>query len=176
MWQIPEVLEAGERVVDALVAERFRGFEPRHAVFFDLDNMYPYNKALGHEQGDLLIGAFWEILVAEAAGHGYLMRFGGDEFMWITDLEADDVRAAAGRIRVALLALPDNPDERNVGVSCAYGAIPQGQGRTALEGFFFSLGECAQDTAKSLGKDRLLELTGVGPDGRPRYQVWEWPT
>ncbi|HAX73994.1 MAG TPA: hypothetical protein DCY20_10765 [Firmicutes bacterium] len=50
-------------------------------IMFDLNRLKYVNDTFGHEQGDLLISEFANILKRNMSGRDFLGRYGGDEFM-----------------------------------------------------------------------------------------------
>ena len=56
-------------------------------LFIDLDNFKPVNDALGHESGDLLLQQLTHRITSNLSKEQYLIRFGGDEFLVLTQFE-----------------------------------------------------------------------------------------
>ena len=50
-------------------------------LYADLDNFKPYNDAYGHDVGDLVLIEFGKLLKKVCGADGYVVRYGGDEFI-----------------------------------------------------------------------------------------------
>lgn len=72
------------------------GPEHRLALFFvDLDGFKDINDTLGHHLGDLLLAEIGRRLHALVGPNGLAARFGGDEFVMLIPVSADDGEIAA---------------------------------------------------------------------------------
>jgi diguanylate cyclase (GGDEF)-like protein len=64
------------------------------AIMFDMNNLKIINDFLGHSEGDKIIANFASILYNEVKDHGFIGRYGGDEFLAVfknknqTDIES----------------------------------------------------------------------------------------
>lgn len=63
-------------------------------MYIDLDHFKYYNDTFGHHVGDALLKEFADIFKKACDGDGYVVRFGGDEFLILLD-SADDKRIEA---------------------------------------------------------------------------------
>ena len=54
-------------------------------MYMDLDHFKYYNDTFGHHVGDELLKKFADIFVAACGNNGYVIRFGGDEFIILLD-------------------------------------------------------------------------------------------
>ena len=94
-------------------------------MFLDLDGFKLVNDSLGHEQGDKLLVAFAERIVALVQPGDTLARLGGDEFPLLLDNLADDqALAIPERIRQALAA-PVHLNGLEISVSVSIGIVLQ---------------------------------------------------
>ena len=68
-------------------------------LYADLDNFKPYNDSYGHDVGDLVLIEFGELLKKVCGPDGYVVRYGGDEFIVvIPSTDRDVVEGAAKKI------------------------------------------------------------------------------
>ncbi len=58
-------------------------------AMFDLNDLKKINDDYGHDKGDALIEAFAQLLCSLLTNHGFLARFGGDEFILIQEKSSD---------------------------------------------------------------------------------------
>jgi diguanylate cyclase (GGDEF)-like protein len=56
-------------------------------LYVDLDNFKYYNDHFGHDVGDLILVSFANIIKNICEGDGFAVRYGGDEFLMILNLE-----------------------------------------------------------------------------------------
>ncbi|PWI56921.1 hypothetical protein BM613_11400 [Sulfoacidibacillus thermotolerans] len=81
-------------------------------LMIDLDEFKLYNDTHGHDQGDLRLVAFTQILRYATPGHQLIFRYGGDEFVILlpnaTNIEAHTI---ASKIRQSALKLGDHRGE-----------------------------------------------------------------
>lgn len=67
----------------------------RVALFFlDLDNFKPVNDSLGHAAGDQVLRKLSQRLQMISGTEDMLCRFGGDEFLWIKQIDYNDIETA----------------------------------------------------------------------------------
>jgi diguanylate cyclase (GGDEF)-like protein len=98
------------RYLDATIA-RLDAARLRHApddraraavVIFDLDHFGAFNKQHGHQTGDLILGAFADIIRKRFRGSDVVARYGGEEFLAVLDgATVEQARAVAEEIRTA---------------------------------------------------------------------------
>ena len=67
-----------------------------HVLFLDIDNMKGINDRYGHEQGDLAIRTVSEVMNGSCRRDDFKMRYGGDEFVIITEAGKADLK---GRLK-----------------------------------------------------------------------------
>lgn len=74
-------------------------------MFLDLDNFKPYNDTYGHEVGDIVLRGMAKIFSAAVKDKGFVVRYGGDEFIIITYIhDRDELEAIAKDIYVRIQA------------------------------------------------------------------------
>ncbi len=56
---------------------------PATVLYIDLDNFKPCNDTFGHAVGDVVLKAFSRLFERVAGDKGYIVRYGGDEFLMI---------------------------------------------------------------------------------------------
>lgn len=80
-------------------------------IFFDLDYFKQVNDNFGHNTGDKFLISFSEALKKNFSGSGIISRFGGDEFVVMTDMTSiDEVTAKICRTNEDLSSF-ELPDE-----------------------------------------------------------------
>jgi diguanylate cyclase (GGDEF)-like protein len=73
------------------------------ALMFDLDGFKPINDNYGHDAGDQVIIQVAEILQRESRQEDIVIRWGGDEYMVVAEVEnLEQAKALVERIRVAI--------------------------------------------------------------------------
>lgn len=90
--------EGFQRRLNAEMARAMRYGSPLNLVMLDLDNFKQVNDRLGHAAGDSALIAVAEALRGHLRASDHAFRWGGDEFvLLLTDVQADEARAAAER-------------------------------------------------------------------------------
>ncbi|MGI8658366.1 MAG: diguanylate cyclase [Candidatus Limnocylindria bacterium] len=93
--------EALDRMLATHQRDRLSSPRPLSAIVFDLDHFGQFNKAHGHQVGDLVLKAFADVLLSRFRASDLVARLGGEEFIVVlpgSDREravqiADEVRA-----------------------------------------------------------------------------------
>jgi diguanylate cyclase (GGDEF)-like protein len=68
-------------------------------LYSDLDNFKPYNDEFGHDIGDLVLTEYAKLLKEVCEPDGYVVRYGGDEFLVIIpSVDREVVEGAAKKI------------------------------------------------------------------------------
>ncbi len=138
-------------------------------IFFDIDYFKQVNDRFGHDAGDRLLVAFCDILKTNFSENGIISRFGGDEFVVLTNADTIDL-VNAGLIKATddVHALNIDNKEHDSGdfmISFSAGAARFPQDADNLS----ALKKCA-DTAlyetKEKGRNGYLWFTDVftGPE------------
>ena len=71
-------------------------------VIFDLDHFGAFNKQHGHQTGDLILGAFADIIRKRFRGGDVVARYGGEEFLAVLDgATLDQAHSIAEEIRTS---------------------------------------------------------------------------
>lgn len=166
-WQSAPILQKGERVSELLSGRSLGAIHVHWLVFFDLDNLYRFNELHGHSSGDALINAFWKLLLSIDRSSNYVTRYGGDEFVWLSSFSDQQLKITIRSVRDELLRLPENIGTV-VGLSCAFAEVRDTLSPDAGQELFAKVSQCAQETAKTLGKDKIMRV-GVG---EPEMQDW----
>lgn len=91
-------------------------------LFLDLDNFKPVNDSLGHSAGDILLQQLAQRLTAVLTEQQQVIRFGGDEFLFLLPCDAnrEPVSILAARV-IDAATLPFNIMQTNVVVSGSIG-------------------------------------------------------
>ena len=127
--------------------------QPSLAVLFvDLDDFKLVNDSLGHSVGDAVVAAVAARLEANVRAADTVARFGGDEFVVISE-DADETvaRDLAERLRVAL-AEPMEIRGRTISVTASIGFVVTSDGACSLDALM-SDADMAMYEAKRAGKD-----------------------
>ncbi len=96
------------RGLDALLAsadgKRFKAASTA-VILTDVDHFKAINDCFGHTFGDLVIERFGALLRSHATAQGYVVRLGGEEFVFLLpDTSLDDAVAAADKMRRSFAA------------------------------------------------------------------------
>lgn len=68
-------------------------------IYLDLDHFKYYNDNFGHQVGDAILKRFAEIFDKACGNDGFVVRFGGDEFvMLLKTVDRDDINRIVGKI------------------------------------------------------------------------------
>jgi diguanylate cyclase (GGDEF)-like protein/PAS domain S-box-containing protein len=96
-----------ERVQEAITAAR-RNRRAGAVLFCDLDDFKPVNDTLGHAFGDQVLAIIAKRLESQVRAGDTTARFGGDEFVIVTDdLSDDEMDDLVDRLRTAVAAPVD---------------------------------------------------------------------
>ena len=145
-------------------------------VFFmiDIDDFKPVNDQHGHAVGDEVLVAFAARLSSLSRGHDVVVRWGGEEFLWmLRELHMHDAPAVAERIRRVIadhpFVLPSGP---SLSITCSIGFAPWPfSPRHAVVGDWeqsVALADRALYAAKAAGKNAWVGLApgpALGPMG-----------
>lgn len=102
-------------------------------IMGDIDHFKRFNNAYGHECGDLVLKSVADILNNGLIGHGYAIRWGGEEF--IIMIENMDIRAAVSfleRLKRLIVSNEVKYGEDNLKVTMTFG-ITSGDNRELNE-------------------------------------------
>ncbi|MCU0869216.1 MAG: diguanylate cyclase [Burkholderiales bacterium] len=155
-----------DRLARALVAAR-RARAQAAVLFLDLDGFKAVNDRLGHDAGDLLLGAVAERLTASRRGTDTVARIAGDEFVVVlADVRdtADVERVGAGIIDAIAQPFPIGSDAVGIGTSIGWVLYPD-DGRDAAE--LMRRADAALYAAKRAGKGRLRRWSADIADASP---------
>ncbi len=131
-------------------------------IFFDLDRFKQVNDTLGHDMGDKLLISFSGILKDHFSGHGIVSRFGGDEFVVLTnDISCDRIPAVMESVKadVHSIKLGDKKTPGNdlkIGFSAGIACYPKDSADIA------GLMKCADSAlykVKKSGRDSYRRYT-----------------
>jgi len=148
---LPNRLALMDRLAQALVSlDRTHG---RVALFFlDLDNFKTINDSLGHEAGDRVLVEVGRRLSRICRRSDTVARFGGDEFVLLCALRADDdVRLIASRA-VRAVGKRFSSDGDDLSVTASVGVIVT-EDPSADPGTLLQQADIAMYEAKNAGRD-----------------------
>ncbi|GAB2502074.1 diguanylate cyclase [Arenimonas alkanexedens] len=152
------------------------GDERGGIVFFmiDIDNFKHVNDSHGHSVGDEVLVAFAARLSSLSRGHDVVVRWGGEEFLWmLRELHMHDAPAVAERIRRVIVDQPFVlPSGLSLSITCSIGFAPWPfSARHAVVGDWeqsVALADRALYAAKAAGKNAWVGLApgpALGPVG-----------
>jgi diguanylate cyclase (GGDEF)-like protein len=127
------------------------------AVLFDLDHFGDFNKAHGHQVGDLVLRSFASILRARFRVSDLVARLGGEEFIVILDgAAAADAERLAEEVREALAGQQlANEDGDRLVVTVSAGCTQLDEGNATREQLLRTA-DVALFMAKRAGRDRVV--------------------
>jgi diguanylate cyclase (GGDEF)-like protein len=127
-------------------------------LFLDLDRFKLVNDSLGHDAGDRLLAAVAERLARALTPADTLARFGGDEFVVLTeDATPTTSQVLAVRLR-DLLAEPFSLDGQEIVIGASIGIVNCGAGDLDPAGVLRDA-STAMYSAKEAGRSRLRVAT-----------------
>ncbi|SHF02147.1 diguanylate cyclase (GGDEF) domain-containing protein [Desulforamulus putei DSM 12395] len=94
-----------------------KGFEIS-VIFIDLNEFGQIDKEFGHAQGDLILKELGMLLKSHSHGDTYLCRFGGDEFVVLTQYNLDKCMVLA---EILLKAISTHKFKNNINVTASAG-------------------------------------------------------
>lgn len=104
---------------------------PFSLIMADIDHFKQVNDCFGHDQGDVVLKSFADILRSSCRSGDYVTRFGGEEFVLLLPMTVkSDARSLAERIRIKTSESCELPDGRHLTVSLGvtefiYGEAPE---------------------------------------------------
>ena len=126
-------------------------------IVFDLDHFGAFNKAHGHQVGDLVLRSFAEVLLARFRASDLLARLGGEEFIVAVEgVDRDAAVAIADDVRNLLAAqriVAEDGERLHVTVSAGCAELdPSDATRETL----LRTADVALFMAKRAGRDRVV--------------------
>lgn len=95
---------------------------PLSVIVADMNGLKITNDMFGHEQGDRLLSAMAQVLVASCCKSDIVARWGGDEFLVVLpDTDAERCRHICDRILAACAAAPKTPIQLSAALGFATG-------------------------------------------------------
>ena len=133
----------------------------------DLDHFKRINDELGHLAGDDVLRRVVEALQGTLRATDAIYRFGGEEFVVVLPVAAEDgLRAAAERLRAVVEALdiPHPDPASHPVVTVSIGATLLGAGSLArTDDEWFELTDRAMYAAKAAGRNQVHIVEGIAP-------------
>jgi diguanylate cyclase (GGDEF)-like protein len=148
------------RGVEEAVAEaRYRGSDPSHVAFVDIDRFKSINDARGHEEGDRVLAAVSGALARGIRQQDVCGRWGGEEFALVLYGMSDEgILATAERLRGDVAGLEFGPEGDRYGTTVTIGVATLG-GRSLPK--TLASADKAMYRGKREGRDRVVV---AGPD------------
>ena len=159
MTGLPNRLLLEDRLTQALVRSRRSG-APVSVLFLDLDRFKVINDSLGHTVGDLLLREVARLLLETVRPSDTVARFGGDEFVIVTEGGPDRDAPVALAHRVAkVLAVPVQLGGTEVSVTVSIGMATAGAHDDAES--LLRDADAAMYRAKEQGRDLCVMFDGA---------------
>ncbi|GGZ60551.1 hypothetical protein GCM10008101_13090 [Lysobacter xinjiangensis] len=137
--------------------------EPVLVMLLDIDHFKRINDVHGHEAGDHALLHFSDVLRSCARGSDLLVRWGGEEFLWVCpNTSASEAAALFERVREQLRAQPLVRASGTVTLTVSAGVslFPLWPGRVGDWSLSLRVADAALYRAKREGRDRWV---GLGP-------------
>lgn len=134
--------------------------------FLDLDDFKSVNDAFGHARGDQVLSDLVEVLKRDLGPRGQVVRYGGDEFVFILPLQDAAQGIAIARALCASVASQEFPGKPPLRLSISLGLViypEDGRDATAL----INLADSRHYRAKRLGRGHVIGPQAVLTDGDP---------
>ena len=126
--------------------------------FVDVDDFKLINDSLGHSVGDAVVAAVAERLKAAVRSPDTVARFGGDEFVVVSESsDPADARLLAERLRQTVAA-PLTVEAGTVALTASIGCATTADPTTSPDGLFADA-DMAMYEAKRTGKNRVALFT-----------------
>ena len=153
--------ESWRRLSASAVVRSHRAGRSWSVLFADLDYFKAFNDRWGHLSGDDALVAVAAAIGAQLRAVDLVGRFGGEEFcVFLPDVDADDARAVAERIRAAV-AGAEVADAGVVTISIGLAVADASIGAEDF-GVVLSVADRALFRAKEAGRDQVcVEVVGT---------------
>jgi len=149
--------EALDRMLARHQRDRLSSPRPLSAIVFDLDHFGQFNKAHGHQVGDLVLKAFADVLSSRFRASDLVARLGGEEFIVVLD-GSDRERAVqiADEVRALLAArVVRSEDGQELSVTVSAGCTELDPADATRE-TLLRTADVALFMAKRAGRDRVV--------------------
>ncbi len=141
-----------DQALKGYVASTDRYKTPMSVIIFDLDHFKAINDTHGHEMGDIVLKRVGQILQKVARANDFAGRYGGEEFLVITQGGSEAALALAERLRAEIEAQTYSPA---IDVTASFGICEFRPGR---EMTLVRDADKAMYAAKEQGRNRIVIL------------------
>lgn len=143
------------------------GLAPTLLILIDIDHFKDVNDRYGHASGDEALVAFADILRECKRDSDLIVRWGGEEFVWLCpDTSISSASMLCERVRTALRARPMLVNDESIALSASMGfaAHPMWPGQPTDWQLSMRIADHALYQCKADGRDRWL---GYAPGNVP---------
>ncbi len=144
---------AFERRINSAISLNLNILRPFSLVLLDLDGFKEVNDTYGHVEGDLVLKRISEAIMGSIRNSDFCARWGGDEFIILVDGEADQAKAIAERIRLAVEEMSETNSEAGVTISCGVAQYADGDSLDSLT----KRADTAMYNSKERGRNTITE-------------------
>lgn len=127
-------------------------------VIGDIDFFKVVNDTYGHECGDIVLKKVADTLKAGVAEHGFVSRWGGEEFLLVLDLPMEAAYHQVEQILMTIREIPFQYKETTFGVTMTFG-MKEYEENMEMDELIRLADECLYE-GKDSGRNRIIGAAG----------------